>query len=229
MSKILLVGANSGIGLKLGKQLLADGHEVIQWSRQDGELSQLGAQYFPFNLTNELSLPIEGALDGVVYLPGTIRLKPFHRITHEEFLEDMEVNALGAARVLQAALPALKKSPTASIVLFSSVAAAQGLSFHASIAMAKAAIEGLTLSLAAELAPKIRVNAIAPSLTDTPLASMLLGSDAKKEASASRHPLKRVGDPDEIAKLARFLLSQDSGFISGQIIHADGGLSSIRT
>ncbi|PQJ28712.1 SDR family NAD(P)-dependent oxidoreductase [Rubritalea profundi] len=229
MARILLVGGNSGIGLSLGKQLISQGDELIQWSRSPGELVDKGAQYFPLDLTSELVLPIDGHLDGVVYLPGTIRLKPFHRITHDEFREDMEINAFGAARVLQLALPLLKKSHSASIVLFSSVAAAQGLAFHASIAMAKAAVEGLTLSLAAELAPKIRVNAISPSLTDTPLASNLLNTDAKRGASANRHPLKQVGTPEGIAKLANYLLSRDSNFISGQVFHADGGMSSLRT
>ena len=128
----------------------------------------------------------------------------------------------------QQALPALKKSTAASIVMFSTIAVAQGMSFHASIAVAKAAVEGLTKSLAAELAPSIRVNAIAPSLTDTPLASQLLGTDEKRAASAKRHPLQSLGNPQDIAKLAAFLLSPESSFITGQILRPDGGLSSVR-
>ena len=130
---------------------------------------------------------------------------------------------------IQAALPALKAAPSASIVLFSTIAVAQGLSFHASIAAAKGAVEGVMLSLAAELAPKIRVNAIAPSLTDTPLANPLLNSDAKKEASANRHPLQLVGDPNDVAQMVAFLLSDHSKFLTGQILRPDGGLSSVRT
>lgn len=228
MARILLVGGNSGIGLSLGKLLMEQGTDVIQWSRQSGELEAMGAEYYPLDLSGDLVLPFNGTLDGIVYLPGTIRLKPFHRISHAEFTEDMEINAFGAARVIQQALPLLKKSDSASVVLFSSIAAAQGLAYHASIAMAKAAVEGLTLSLAAEFAPKIRVNAISPSLTDTPLAESLLNSDAKRDASAARHPLKQVGTAEGVAKLALYLLGKDANFISGQIFHVDGGMSSLR-
>jgi NAD(P)-dependent dehydrogenase (short-subunit alcohol dehydrogenase family) len=156
-------------------------------------------------------------------------LKPFHRLTAEDFLNDFRVNCLGAVAALRSALPALKTAESASVVMFSTIAVAQGLSFHASIAAAKGAVEGLTLSLAAEFAPKIRVNAIAPSLTDTPLAGNLLNSDVKKEASAKRHPLQQVGDPEDVAQLVAFLLSDASRFFTGQILRPDGGLSSVRT
>jgi len=144
-------------------------------------------------------------------------------------LEEYKLNALGAASIIQQALPSLKKAPSASVVLFSTVAVQTGLPFHASIAMAKGAIEGLTRSLAAELAPSIRVNAIAPSLTDTPLAESLTNTEQKRQTSADRHPLKRIGDPEEIASLAAWLLSDTSGFVTGQIIQADGGMGSLRT
>jgi NAD(P)-dependent dehydrogenase (short-subunit alcohol dehydrogenase family) len=168
-------------------------------------------------------------LDGLVYFPGSITLKPFHRLTREDFLHDFQVNCLGAAETIRQALPSLKAAPSASIVLFSTVAVAQGMPFHASIAAAKGAVEGLALSLAAELAPKIRVNVIAPSLTDTPLAGTLLNTEAKREAAAKRHPLQRIGDPGQVAELADFLLSDASAFMTGQILRPDGGLSSIRT
>jgi NAD(P)-dependent dehydrogenase (short-subunit alcohol dehydrogenase family) len=168
-------------------------------------------------------------LDGLVYLPGSITLKPFNRLSAEDFLNDFQVNCLGAVAAIQSALPALKAAPSASIVLFSTIAVAQGLSFHASIAAAKGAVEGLARSLAAELAPKIRVNGIAPSLTDTPLAGTLLNTDAKKEASAKRHPLQLVGEPDDVAQMVSFLLSDASKFLTGQILRPDGGLSSVRT
>jgi NAD(P)-dependent dehydrogenase (short-subunit alcohol dehydrogenase family) len=167
-------------------------------------------------------------LDGVVYCPGSINLKPFHRITDQEFIEEFNLNVLGAVRVVRTVLPLLKNSSQSSIVFFSTIAVQQGMPFHASIATAKGALEGLTRSLAAEYAPKIRVNCIAPSLTNTPLASRLLSTDEKKKASDERHPLKRIGEPEDLANLAAFLLSPQSSWITGQVIHVDGGLSSIR-
>lgn len=229
MSNILLIGGNSGIGLATIKQLQSQGHHLTVASRSDSALSELGISAQPFDAENPTALDLPESLDGLIYFPGTITLKPFHRLTREDFLRDFQINCLGAAQAIQFALPVLKKSDSASIVLFSTVAVAQGMSFHASIASAKAAVEGLTKSLAAELAPKIRVNAIAPSLTDTPLAAPLLGNEAKREAAEKRHPLQTIGDPNHIAQLATFLLSDASSFITGQILHADGGLSSVRT
>ncbi len=226
---ILLIGGNSGIGLATARELKNMGDNVIAAARSPEPLEKLGIQTQAFDAekTNELELPDQ--LDGLVYFPGSITLKPFHRLTEEDFLNDLHVNCLGAVKAIQAALPSLKKSPSASIVLFSTVAVKQGMPFHASIAAAKGAVEGVTRSLAAELAPKIRVNAIAPSLTDTPLASNLLSTDDKKDASAKRHPLQQVGDPSDTAKCVIFLLSEAAQFMTGQIIRPDGGLSSVRT
>lgn len=225
---ILLLGGNSGIGLATAKLLQSEGHTLLAASRSSDQLQALGIPVQPFDAEHPGPLDLPETLDGLIYLPGTITLKPFHRLTPEDFLKDFRINFLGAVHAIQQALPALKNSPQASIVLFSTVAVAQGMAFHASIASSKAAIEGLTKSLAAELAPKIRVNAIAPSLTDTPLAAQLLGSDAKMEASQKRHPLQAVGNPDDVARLAYFLLSPASSFITGQIHRPDGGLSSVR-
>ena len=225
----LLIGGNSGIGLETAKLLQSQGHTLLAASRSSSELETLGIPVQPFDAENPGDLDLPGSLDGMIYFPGTINLKPFHRLTSEDFLSDFRINCLGAVHAIQQALPALKKAPTASIVLFSTVAVAQGMAFHASIAAAKAAIEGLTKSLAAEFAPKIRVNAIAPSLTDTPLATQLLGSDDKKAASEKRHPLQAVGKPEDVARLSAFLLSDSSSFITGQIHRPDGGLSSVRT
>ncbi|MES2440580.1 MAG: SDR family oxidoreductase [Verrucomicrobiota bacterium] len=226
---ILLIGGNSGIGLATAKHLLAEGHSLVAAARSAGPLQEIGVAVQPFDAFNPGSLVLPPVLDGFIYFPGSITLKPFHRLTGEDFLNDYRVNCLGAVSALQAALPALKASPAASVVLFSTVAVAQGMPFHASVAAAKGAVEGLVLSLAAELAPKIRVNAIAPSLTDTPLAGNLLNTEAKKEASARRHPLQQIGDPADVARLAAFLLSDASKFLTGQILRPDGGLSSVRT
>jgi 3-oxoacyl-[acyl-carrier protein] reductase len=162
-----------------------------------------------------------------VYCPGSIDLKSFRSLKAPAFRTAFELNVVGAVRCLQAAERTLKKSGSASVVLFSTVAVQRGMPFHAAVAAAKGGVEGLTRSLAAEYAPVIRVNAIAPSLTDTPLASKLLSSEEKRQASADRHPLKRVANATEIAAMAAFLLSDQAAFVTGQIVGMDGGLSSI--
>lgn len=226
---VLLIGGNSGTGFSTARLLRSHGDTVITTSRHpepsaDPEISTLA-----FSAESPAPLDLPSQLDGLVYFPGSITLKPFHRLTAEDFLRDYQVNLLGAVAAIQTALPALKAAPSASIILFSTVAVAQGMPFHASIAAAKGAVEGLALSLAAELAPKIRVNVIAPSLTDTPLAETLLNSEAKREAAAKRHPLHQIGKPDDVAKLVQFLISEDSRFMTGQVLRPDGGLSSVRT
>jgi NAD(P)-dependent dehydrogenase (short-subunit alcohol dehydrogenase family) len=181
-------------------------------------------------MNDELDMSqLPDSLDGLAYCPGSINLKPFHRITDQEFMEEFKLNVMGAIKIVRSVLPRLKNVNQASIVFFSTIAVQQGTPFHSSVASAKGAVEGLTRSLAAEFAPKIRVNCIAPSLTNTPLAARLLSSDEKKKASDERHPLKRTGEAEDIAQLASFLLSPQSSWITGQIIHADGGLSALRT
>ena len=168
---------------------------------------------------------------GAVYCPGSINLRSFRSLQPADFRQDLELNLLGAVRFLQACQPRLKgpDGGTASVVLFSTVAVGQGMPMHTSVAAAKGAVEGLARSLAAEWSPKIRVNVIAPALTDTPLAARLLSSPDKREALAVRYPLKRIGEPADVAALARFLLSAESGWITGQVFGVDGGMSALRT
>ena len=228
---ILIAGGTSGIGLETVRSLVSQGDEVYCACRSPECLPDSPRIYplaFDALAAADATFDLPAQLDGFVYFPGTITLKPFHRITPEEFITDFQVNFLGATALLQKALPALRKGRDASAVFFSTVAVQTGLPFHTSISAAKGAIEGLTRSLAAELAPTIRVNCIAPSLTDTPLAASLLNTEEKKQASAKRHALNRLGDPKEIAGLVRFLLGGDSRFMTGNIIKPDGGLSSIK-
>ncbi|MEM9281971.1 MAG: SDR family oxidoreductase [Verrucomicrobiota bacterium] len=231
MSKrYLVIGGSSGVGLSLVNQLASKGNEVLVACRDGSALAGTDRVSFQeFDATQQdASLELPETLDGLAYCPGSINLKPFQRISDEDFQAELEVNYLGAVRSIRLAHPALKKSGNAAILLYSTVAVQTGLPFHASIAGAKGAIEGLTRSLAAELSPSIRVNCLALSLTDTPLAENLLNSDEKRKAAAERHPLKRVGDPDEVAQASYFLLGEESGFITGQVIQIDGGLSSLK-
>ncbi|MGI9108598.1 MAG: SDR family NAD(P)-dependent oxidoreductase [Opitutales bacterium] len=230
MSKhIAIIGGTSGIGRATVAQLQADGHFVHAACRSPEKLADLGLVAQPFDAAAPGPLTWPERLDGFVYFPGSIALKPFHRLTADDFQRDLQVNLFGAIAALQSALPALKASGNASVVLFSTVAVAQGMPMHASIAAAKGALEGLAKSLAAEWAPAIRVNVIAPSLTDTPLAGALLNSDLKKEAAAKRHPLQQVGRSEDMAALVTHLLSGHARFMTGQVLHVDGGLSSVRT
>ena len=230
MSKhIAIIGGTSGIGRATVSQLQADGHTVYAACRSPEKLADLGIVAQSFDAATPGPLMWPERLDGFVYFPGSISLKPFHRLTAEDFQRDLQVNLFGAIAALQSALPALKASGNASVVLFSTVAVAQGMPMHASISAAKGAVEGLAKSLAAEWAPTIRVNVIAPSLTDTPLAGALLNSDLKKEAAAKRHPLQQVGRSEDMATLVAHLLSGHARFMTGQILHVDGGLSSVRT
>ena len=228
-----IVGGSSGIGLEIVKALHQTGHAVFVGSRTNETLTRFdGLNHLKLDVQAD-SIDVEGlpdVINGMVYCPGTIRLKPFQRLTIDDFQEDLQVNFLGAVKTIQACLPRLKKSTGgASIVLFSTVAVKTGMPFHASVAGAKAAVEGLTRSLAAEFAPRIRVNAIAPSLTETPLAQGLLSSEEKRKASAERHPAKRIGTPQEIAQAAAYLLSEASAWMTGQVVHVDGGMSTLRT
>ncbi|WP_194777280.1 SDR family NAD(P)-dependent oxidoreductase [Pararhodonellum marinum] len=221
---IVIIGGNSGIGKSIATMLENKGANLYLYSKSGNGTQQLDVES---DFSEIEGLPEK--IDGLVYCPGTINLKPFHRLSLDEFQRDLNINVLGAVKVLQSCMKGLKKADKASVVLFSTVAVQVGLGFHASIASAKGALEGLTRSLAAEWsASKIRVNAIAPSLTDTSLASQLLSTDDKKEASNKRHPLGRFGQPEDIASAAIYLLSGESTWMTGQILHLDGGMSSVR-
>jgi NAD(P)-dependent dehydrogenase (short-subunit alcohol dehydrogenase family) len=231
MKNFLIIGGSSGIGKELVNQLSQSGHQVFTtYNKNEPEQENPNIHFHQFNVLEEnLStdfLPEE--LSGIAYCPGSINLRPFDRIKPEDFETDYKLQVIGAIKLIQLVLPRLKKSGNASIVLFSTVAVQTGLPFHTQVAASKGAIEGLTKALAAELAPSIRVNSIAPSLTDTPLASFLLNSDQKKEANALRHPLKRIGTAEDIANMASFLLFEQSSWVTGQIFHVDGGMSSIK-
>jgi NAD(P)-dependent dehydrogenase (short-subunit alcohol dehydrogenase family) len=221
---IVIVGGNSGIGKATAQLLQQEGATLFLYSK-----SGQGTTMLDTGQDFDMMPGLPDVIDGVVYCPGSINLRPFHRISIEDFKQEMEVNFYGAVRVLQACLKGLKKSSSPSVVLFSTVAVQTGMGFHAGIASAKGAIEGLTRSLAAEWAPsKIRVNAIAPSLTETPLASSLLSTPEKKEASDKRHPLGRIGTSEDIANAAVFLLTPTSSWMTGQILHLDGGMSNLK-
>ena len=231
MAKYLVVGASSGIGNALAIQLSESGHEVYAtYFKNEVAATNANISFHQVNVLDEnISLDfLPDTINGIVYCPGSINLKPFSRIKPEDFELDYKLQVVGAVKVIQAALPKLKEADNASIVLFSTVAVQSGLNFHSLVASSKGAIEGLTRALAAELAPKIRVNCIAPSLTDTPLAASLLNTDQKKEANALRHPLKRIGTATDIANMAAFLLSDKSSWITGQILHVDGGMGSVK-
>jgi len=225
---ILIIGASSGIGHALAKQLENQGATLFTASRTAPE--GITSTHTELDITGEIdNLQIPDELHGLVYCAGSINLKPFARLKMKDFENDFQINVLGAVKVIQHSLKALKKAETSSIVLFSTVASKVGMNFNASIATAKSAVEGLAQSLAAELASQnTRVNVLAPSLTDTPLAKSLLSTEDKKEASGKRHPLGRVGTAEDLASAAAFLLSDESTWITGQIVGVDGGMGKIK-
>lgn len=229
MKTFLIIGASGGIGKTLAQKLSSQGHKVIATYFEHQTENQKNLEYHQFDVYDSSEIDfLPDTLDGLVYCPGSINLKPFGRLKTEDYLNDYRLQVVGFVNILNKALPALKKSKAASVISFSTVAVQNGFPFHAQVAATKGALEGLTRALAAELTPSIRVNAIAPSVTDTPLASKLLNTDQKREANADRHPLKRIGTADDIAAMAAFLLSDDSSWITGQIHRVDGGISSIK-
>ena len=227
---ILIIGGSSGIGLALA-DLLSSSNNIYVASRSSDNLAGLNAHHINFDATSEsldTSLLPE-KLDGFVYCPGSINLRPFKGLSVEAFEKDFQINVTGAINSLKNVLGNLSASGNASIVFFSTVAVQTGMPFHSSVAASKGAIEGLTRSLAAEFAPKIRVNAIAPSLVNTPLASKFLNNDTKLEKANERHPLGRIGSAKEIAQATAFLLGEESSWMTGRVLQLDGGIGNLKT
>jgi len=220
MKHYLLVGASSAVAQETKKQLLTDGCNVTQLSRNPA--------FTDAPLTDYLEqLPVlSEQFDGIVYFPGSINLKPFRSLKLEDFQSEFNIHFFGAVNVLKAYQNNLIEG--SSVVLFSSVAASTGMPFHASVASVKSAIEGLGRSLAAEWSPKVRVNVVAPSLTITPMAEKLTNSPEKIEAGAQRHPLKRLGDPTDLSNAVCYLLSEKSAWVTGQVLHVDGGMGALK-
>lgn len=224
---ILIVGAGSAMGQELVGQQLQEGNRVYTTSRKSLEKQGEDHYHAPFNIL-ESDFPggfLPDSLDGLVYLPGTINLKPFRALKPEAFMEDFQINVMGGIKAIQRTQKLFKSG--SSIVMFSTVAVQRGMAYHSSIAASKGAVEGLVRTLAAELAPKTRVNAIAPSLTHTPMSERMINTEEKLEAMKQRHPLKEIGHPRDMASMVSYLLSDEARWITGQIMHIDGGLSTL--
>jgi 3-oxoacyl-[acyl-carrier protein] reductase len=227
MKTILIIGGSKGIGKAISAKLLAT-YKFINISRSQPEFEHQNLTHYSCDILTD-DLPELESVDTLIYCPGSINLKPFERLKIEDFKSDFEINFIGAVRAIQKYLPNLKQSENASILLFSTVASKLGMPFHASVASVKSAIEGLVRSLAAEYAPKIRINAIAPTVTDTSLASKLLRNESLKEQMIERHPLKKYLSPEEVAEMATFLISDKSTSMSGQIFEMDCGITTFKS
>ncbi|WP_405570263.1 SDR family NAD(P)-dependent oxidoreductase [Winogradskyella sp. Asnod2-B02-A] len=226
MNTIIVIGGSKGIGNAIVTSLLSS-HKVVNISRTEPEVSHENLTHYHCDVLND-ELPNIEAADGLVYCPGSINLKPINRLSLDDFKNDFEINVLGAVKAIQKYLPILKNGNKPSILLFSTVASKLGMPFHASVAASKSAVEGLTKSLGAELAPTIRVNAIAPTVTNTELASKLLRNERMIDNMNERHPLKKYLEPQEVADMATFLLSEKAASLSGQIFEMDCGIVSFK-
>lgn len=226
MKKYVIVGGSKGIGKETAELLAAEGHQVTVFSRTPYEGPAHTIEWEEFDVLEdswEDQMPED--IDGLVYSVGSINLKPFRGLKTEVFEADFQLHVMGAIKALQAAYKKFNANSNPSVVLYSTVAVQRGMPFHATVSASKGAIEGLTRAIASEWAPKARINCIAPSLTDTPLAGKLLSTPEKKEAMGNNNPMKRVGEANDIAEMTAFLLSDKSSWMTGQIIHIDGGQS----
>jgi len=226
MKKIIIIGGSKGIGSAIIDSLITN-HKIINLSRTSPEFEHENLSHFNCDVLKDELPPIESA-DGLIYCPGSINLKPFNRLSLDDFRADFEINVIGAIKAIQTYTKTLSQSESASIVLFSTVATKLGMPFHASVATSKSAVEGLTKSIAADLATKIRVNAIAPTITDTDLAAKFLRNERMVESTIQRHPLKKYLKPNEVAAMATYLLSDLSKSISGQVFNLDCGIVSLK-
>ena len=214
MRKILIIGAGSDIA----KTLIQDECEF--------DFINLSSQENDFNILDKTTFPNINSIDGLVYFPGTINLKPFSRFSAEDFMNDYKINVFGLINALKFYQKSFNKD--SSIVTISSIAANFGMPYHSSISMCKSSVEALTKSLAAEWAPEIRLNCIAPSLISTKLSNRFLNSELKTKNIENKHPLRSIGETQDVSHVISFLLSDRSKWITGQVIRVDGGISSIR-
>ena len=226
MKKILVIGGSRGIGQQIINELIKD-NLIINFSRNNPELNHENLTHHTIDILTS-DLPDIEDVSTVIYCPGSINLKPIGRLSLEEFREDFEINVIGAIKVIQKYVSSLKKTSNASILLFSTVATKLGMPYHSSVAVSKSADDGLVKTLGAELAPRIRVNAIAPTITNTDLASKLLRNEKAVESMIERHPLKKILAPQDVAKMAKFLISKDASAISGQTFNLDAGIVSFK-
>ena len=226
MKTIIVVGGSKGIGKAIIEKLIPN-YLIINLSRSKPHIEHQNLNHYNCDVLSD-ELPAIERADGLIYCPGSINLKPFKRLSLDDFRTDFEINVIGAVRSIQAYAPALVQSENGSIVLFSTVATAMGMPFHASVSTAKSAVEGLMKSVAADLAPKVRVNAIAPTITQTDLAAKLLRNERMIENTIQRHPLKKFLDPSEVAAMAEYLISNGSKSVSGQVFKLDCGIVSLK-
>ena len=226
MKNILIVGGSKGIGEQVLNELITE-NNVINLSRSVPSQFNPNLSNYNIDILRDELTDLE-QLDAIVYCPGSINLKPISRLSLQDFRDDFEINVIGAIKTIQKYLPLLKKSTNSSVVLFSTVATKLGMPYHASVSASKSAIDGLVKTLGAELAPRIRVNAVAPTITKTDLASKFLRNDKAIENMIERHPLKKILSPNEVAMMVKFLISDDSSSISGQTFNLDAGLVSFK-